>query len=47
MVYLGIGGREFSVSRLAGCLSPFTESTLTALGLSQPAVVYTYTNLKM
>ena len=48
MVHLvGIGGREFSVGRLAGCRSPFTESTLTALGLSQPAVVYTCTNLKM
>ena len=28
---VGIGGREFSVGRLAGCRSPFTESTLTAL----------------
>ena len=37
----GIGGHEFSVGRLAGCRSPITESTLTALGLSQPAVVYT------
>ena len=40
-----IRGREFSVGRLAGCRSPFTESTLTALGLSQPEVVCT--NLKM
>ena len=37
MIHLvGIGGREFSVGRLAGCRSPFTESTLTTLGLSQP-----------
>ena len=36
MVHLvGIGGREFSVGRLTGCRSPFTESTLTALDLSQ------------
>ena len=41
----GIGGHEFSVGRLAGCRSPITESTLTALGLSQPEVVCT--NLKM
>ena len=42
MVHLvGIGGHEFSVRRLAGCSSPFIESTLTALGLSQPTVVYT------
>ena len=42
MIHLvGIGGREFSVGRLAGCRSPFTESTLAALGLSHPAVVYT------
>ena len=42
MVHLvGIGGQEFSVGRLAGCRNPFTESTLTALGPSQPAVVYT------
>ena len=48
MVHLvGIGGFQFSVGRLAGCRSPFTESTLTALGLSQPAVEYTCTNLKM
>ena len=48
MVYLvGMGGREFSVGRLAGCRSPFTESTLTALGLWQPTVAYTCTNLKM
>ena len=48
MVYLvGIGGHEFLVGRLAGCRSPFTESTLTALGLSQPTVVYTCTILKM
>ena len=32
MVHLvGIGGREFSVGRLAGCRSPFAESTVTAL----------------
>ena len=30
---VGIGGRELSVGRLAGCRSPFTESTLTALDL--------------
>ena len=42
---VGIGGREFSVGRMAGCRSPFTESTLTALGLSQPVVVFT--NLKI
>ena len=43
MVHLvGIDGRKLSVGRLAGCLSPFTESTLTTMGLSQPAVVYTY-----
>ena len=48
MVHLvGIGGREFSVGRLAGCRSPFTESTLTALGLSQLVVLYTCTNLKI
>ena len=48
MVHLvGIGGREFSVGRLAGCRSPFTESTLTVLSLWQPAVVYTCTKLKM
>ena len=48
MVHLvEIGGREFSAGRLAGCRSPFTESTLIALGLSQPAVVYTCTNLKV
>ena len=40
-----LGGREFSVGRLAGCRSPFIESTLTALGLSQPEVVCT--NLKI
>ena len=40
-----IDKREFSVGRLAGCRSPFTESTLTTLGLSQPEVVCT--NLKM
>ena len=28
---VGIGGREFSVGRLAAYRSPFTESTLTAL----------------
>ena len=44
---VGIGGREFSVGRLAGCRSPFIESTLTALGLSQPAVVYPCSTLKM
>ena len=43
----GIGGHEFSVGRLAGCRIPFIESTLTALGLSQPTVVYTCTNQKM
>ena len=44
MVHLmGIGRGEFSVGRLAGYRSPFTESTLTAQGLSQPAVVYTCT----
>ena len=42
---VGIGGCEFSVGRLAGCRSPFTESTLTALGLTQPEVVCT--NLEM
>ena len=42
---VGIGGREFSMGRLAGGRSPFTESTLTALGLSHPEVVRT--NLKM
>ena len=42
---VGIGGREFSVGRMAGCRSRFNESTLTALGLSQPEVVYT--NWKM
>ena len=48
MVHLvGIGGHEFPVGRLAGCRSPFTESTLTALDLWQPAVAYTCTNLKM
>ena len=36
------GGHEFSVDRLAGCRSPFTESTLTALGVSQPAVECTF-----
>ena len=40
-----IGRREFSVGRLAGCRILFTESTLTALGLSQPKAVCT--NLKM
>ena len=46
MVHLvGIGGRELSVGKLADCRSPFTESTLTSLGLSQPEVVRT--NLKM
>ena len=41
MVHLaGIGRHEFSVGRLAGCRSPITESTQTALGLCQPAVVY-------
>ena len=44
---VGIGGREFSMGRLAGGRSPFTESTSTALSLSQPAVVHTCTNLKM
>ena len=34
MVHLaGIGGREFSKGKLAGCRCPFTESTLTALAL--------------
>ena len=34
MVHLvGIGGRDFSVGRLAGCRCPFTESTLTVLDL--------------
>ena len=34
MVHLvGVGGREFSVGRLADCRIPFAESTLTALGL--------------
>ena len=34
MVHLvGIGGLEFSVGRLADCRSPFTDSTLAALGL--------------
>ena len=48
MVHLvGIGGRELSVGRLTCCRSRFTESTLISLGLSQPAVVYTCTNLKM
>ena len=42
---VGIGESEFSVGRLAGCRSPFTASTLTALGLSQPEVVCT--NLKV
>ena len=37
---VGIGGREFLVGRLVGCRSPFTESTLTALGLSQPVILY-------
>ena len=32
-------GHEFSVGILAGCRSPFTESALTGLGLSQPTVV--------
>ena len=42
MVHLvRMGGHEFSVGRLAVGRSPFTESTLTALGLSQPAVLYT------
>ena len=46
MVHLvEVGRREFSVVILAGCRSPFTESTPTALGLSQPEVVYT--SLKM
>ena len=46
MVHLvRIGGREFSVGRLSGCRSPFTESTLTPLGLSQPEDVCT--DLKM
>ena len=30
---VGISGRELSVGRLAGCRSPFTDSTLTALNL--------------
>ena len=30
---VGIGGRDFSVGRLAGRHCPFTESTLTALDL--------------
>ena len=34
MVHLmGIGGREFSVGRLAGCRCSFTKLTLTALPL--------------
>ena len=42
MVHLaGIGRHEFSVTRLAGCQNRSTESSLTALGLSEPAVVYT------
>ena len=42
MVHLvGIGGNEFSVGRMADCRSPFTQPTLTSLGFSQPAVVYT------
>ena len=28
---VGIGGREFSVGKLAGCRNPLTESTLTVL----------------
>ena len=47
MVHLvRMGGHEFSVGRLAVGRSPFTESTLTALGLSQPAVVNLCTNWK-
>ena len=47
MVHLvGIGGHEFSVGRLDGRRSPFTESTLTALGLSQPEVVCTNSKMK-
>ena len=47
MVHLvGIGGRKFSVGILAGCRSPFTESTPTALGLSQPEVVCTNLNMQ-
>ena len=42
---VGISGREVSVGRLDGCRIPFTESTLTALGSSQPEVVRT--NFKM
>lgn len=43
MVHLvGIGGREFSVSSLAGCRSPFTETTPTGLGLSQPGLMYRF-----
>ena len=42
---VGIGGREFSVGRLADCRSVFTELALTALILSQPEVVCT--SLKM
>ena len=42
MVHLaGIGGHEFSVGRFADRGSPFTESKLTALGLSQTALLYT------
>ena len=48
MVHLvEIGGRELSVGILAGCRSPFTESTPTALGLSQPEVVCTYWKYKI
>ena len=38
------GDRWAPVGRLSGCLNPFTESTLTALGPSQPEVECT--NLK-
>ena len=36
---VGIDVREFTVGIWAGCRGPFTESTLTALGLSQQEVV--------
>ena len=48
MVHLvGIGGHEFSVGSFASCRNPVLQSTLTALDLSQPAVVRMCTNLKM
>ena len=34
---VGIGGREFSMGRLAGGRSPFTESTLTCLLYTSPS----------